>query len=133
VERFDDVMMNHVASGTRVHLGPGEFKTTGFSPGPPVLAGWQAKSRINIVGAGIESTILRLELDARHAGRQVFAIGHELTVGTAPNSVDFFELSDLTIDCNLAEPALNAVSRGAIRVKAPEQKGFGKILSQKTC
>jgi hypothetical protein len=104
VERFDDVMMNHVASGTRVHLGPGEFKTTGFSPGPPVLAGWQAKSRINIVGAGIESTILRLELDARHAGRQVFAIGHELTVGTAPNSVDFFELSDLTIDCAAGLP-----------------------------
>jgi hypothetical protein len=102
-ERFDEVMREHVSPGTRVHLGPGEFKTTGFSPGFPVLAGWQAQKEVAIVGSGIESTKITLEVNRLHAGRQVFVVGHELShgIGTMadPNPVNFFELSDLTLDC----------------------------------
>jgi len=91
--RFD-ARMSEIPSNTRVHLGPGTFLTQGYAFG--VSGGWQVKAGMKIAGSGMEVTKLQL---ANHTGNaSYFAIGHDISTGT---KVDFAEVSDLTIDCNL--------------------------------
>lgn len=100
--RFDEIMRN-LPEKTRIHLGPtpnGPFLTRGSSP-----MGWSARAGMKISGAGMDVTTLQLIGD--------IAVGHFTGV---TGTVDFFELSDLTIDCNSTLPAATPAACGAIRV-----------------
>jgi hypothetical protein len=72
---------------------------------------------MKIVGAGVESTTLQL-VPAHQADKHFYAVGHALGVGSPaqPNRMDFLEVSELTIDCNLTVPATSPAACGAIRV-----------------
>jgi hypothetical protein len=116
--RFDDVM-NSLPANARVHLGPTAagrpFLTRGYADG--VSGGFQPKAGMKIVGSGIDVTLLQL-VPQENATAHFYAIGHSLTTGTppAPNLLDYFEVSDLTIDCNLViRPSIGAAC-GAVRV-----------------
>ena len=88
-----DALMNGLGTNTCVHLGPGEFQTAGYYDG---ISGtyWQAKTGMRIVGSGIDVTTLKL-VNTAATTQRVYAIGHALSSST----VDYFEVSDLTIDC----------------------------------
>ena len=130
-DRFD-ARMNELPANTHVHLGPKPrhpiyghalaFETKGYADG--VNGGWQPKPGMKITGAGIDATVLQL-VGATVSG-QFYAVGHALTTvipgsPAVPNLLDFFEISDLTISCNLFGNADNLplggyVSCGAIRI-----------------
>jgi hypothetical protein len=114
VDSFDRVM-NLIAQfpqSRHVHLGPGVFETRGYSD-QASDAGWQPAAGMRITGSGMDVTTLRL-VGAAQTDGQYFAIGHAL--GASGRTVDFFEVADLTIDCNLAgQPA--DVASGAVRAK----------------
>ena len=124
--RFDTVM-NSLPERTRVHLGPTPvglpFLTRGYSD--EVSGGWQIKAGVRITGAGADLTSVRL-VGSSSSNAQFFAFGHALTAGSpaAPNPLDFFEISDLTIDCNqMIPPGANiAVACGAVRVMGNHAK-----------
>lgn len=91
--RFDEIMRN-LPEKTRIHLGPtpnGPFLTLGDAPN-----GWLAKAGMKISGVGMNVTTLQLvPSDTTHCR----AIGHGLE-----STVDFLEVSDLSIDCNSVFP-----------------------------
>jgi hypothetical protein len=111
-----DTLMNSLPANTRVHLSPGVFKTNGYCDQAPT-AGWQPKT-MKIIGAGVDMTTLQLEVVNPPANAQYFAIGHPLASGTPDTSplLDYFEVSDLTIDCNLTAGS-PAIACGAVRIK----------------
>jgi len=118
-ERFDGIMASLPQNvPVRVHLGPSSpaepFQTKGFSLSstgtPNASPAWQPRPGMKIVGSGKDVTFLQLKLPGTPtANNHYFAIGAPTT---AP--VDFLEVSDLTIDCNL--PSGSSVACGAIRV-----------------
>jgi hypothetical protein len=114
-QRFDEVMSNLPAdTPVRVHLGPGTFLTEGYSD-EVSGRGWSPKPGMKIVGAGTEVTTLQLVNATAPSSAHFFAIGHPLRNGTASNLLDFFEVSDLTIDCGLDAAGSN-VACGAVRI-----------------
>jgi len=134
-----DARMNELPGPTLVHLGPGMFETAGYSDG--TSGGWQPKAGMRIIGAGMGATTLTL-VNANATNAQFFAIGHKLTAGnpTAPNPMDFCEVSDLTIDCNLTAQPGTTVACGAVRlmgnhvkVRRVRVKGWGTKTSAKPC
>ena len=114
--RFDDIMANRIAAGTTVHLGPGTFTTAGYTDGPPVT-GWQIKARTRIVGSGRDVTTLKLA-NGSITGAHYFVVGHSLVAGSpsVPNPVDFCEVLDLTLDCDLANQSGSSIACGAVRL-----------------
>jgi len=108
--KFDTLMRDVVGINTCVHLGPGTFDTAGYYDG---ITGtyWQAKSGVRIVGSGIDVTTLKL-VNTAATTQRVYAIGHPLSSST----VDFFEVSDLTVDCNLSGVSGTTSTAGAVRV-----------------
>ena len=102
-----DSILNGLAVNTHVHLGPGSFDTAGYADGE--ATGWQPKAGMKIEGSGVGVTTLRLVNTGQN--KLYFAVGHALT-----NTLDFFELSDVTIDCNLAGQSPSQVACGAVRV-----------------
>ncbi|HEY0434697.1 MAG TPA: hypothetical protein VGC95_12555 [Chitinophagaceae bacterium] len=102
-----------------IFLGPGEFQTNGYYDG---VTGdhWEARSRMKIVGSGIDVTKITL-VGTTTADTHYYAVGHALDDGTNIKTADFFEISNLTINCNLGS-ALNAC--GAIRVLGKHAKNF---------
>lgn len=108
-----DTVLNSLAANTHIHLGAGSFDTNGYADG--VSGGWQPKAGMKIEGSGIGVTTLKLVGTSQNVS--YFAVGHALTTaGSQPNLLDYFEISDLTIDCNLAGQALTQVSCAAIRI-----------------
>jgi hypothetical protein len=109
--RFDD-LMSALGANTRVHLGPTSankpFLTRGYATS--ATSGWQAKAGMKIVGSGVDVTTLRLVGQAVNGS--YFAIGHDFAGGP----VDYFEVSELTIDSNLMIPVANSAVCGAVRV-----------------
>jgi len=115
-----DACLNGIATKnpvTRIHLGPSPrdsngvvlpYLTKGYADDGS--GGWQAKAGMRIVGSGMEATMLKL--DAPSSAAHHFAVGHSLGNATI---ADTFEISDLTIDCNLAGAGSSAAC-GAIRV-----------------
>lgn len=75
---------------------------------------------MKIVGSGIDVTILQLAGSASAA--HFYAIGHALTTGSSPNSIDFFEVSDLTVDSNLGAFSAGSAAAGAVRVMGNHAK-----------
>lgn len=94
--------------------------------------------RYENVGSGIDVTILQLAPSATSA--HFYAIGHALIVGgSSPNAVDFFEVSDLTIDCNLGGYSGTAAC-GAVRVMGNHAKvrrirvkNWGTLSTSRPC
>ena len=103
-----DALMSGFSPNTRIHLGPGIFQTNGYAD--EVGGGWQAKIGMKIVGSGIDVTTLQLAATATDA--HFYAIGHVLSITT----LEYFEVADLTIDCNLANHSGASVACGAVRV-----------------
>ena len=109
-----DGVLNAIPANTHVHLGAGTFLTAGYADG--VGGGWQPKAGMKIEGSGIGVTTLKV-VNASQTDKHYFAIGHALDDGGSPAQPylkDFLEVSDLTIDCNLANSGSSAF--GAIRV-----------------
>lgn len=113
-----------LAAGTklRVHLGPCPspggtvipYQTNGYADG--VAGGWQAVAGMNLVGSGVDVTVLQL-VNATASAKHYFLIGHALTVSGAPNLVDFATVSDMTLDCNLSGASNTGASAfGAVRL-----------------
>jgi hypothetical protein len=105
-----DALMNGVSVNTTVHLGPGTFQTSGYADG--LSGGWQPKSAMKIVGSGIDVTTLKLA-NTTATNHHLFAIGHQLGPGSL---MDYFEVSGLTFDCNLALQSGASVAAGAVRI-----------------
>lgn len=117
---FDRVLRD-LPVNTRVNLGPGTFQTRGYAP--QGIDSWQPKAGQKIVGAGTGVTTLQL-VGASVADQHYHAIGMNLSPsGTTPATpVDGFEISDLTIDCNMDNQPLRGqstytpVACGAVRL-----------------
>ena len=110
VYRFDLVMSTMLPSGpVQVNLGPGTFPTKGFNATDGT--GWQARKNMTIAGSGIDVTLLQL-VGVGGTDKQFYAVGHALGSSTLADS---FEISDLTIDCNLPSTG-TAVACGAVRL-----------------
>lgn len=108
-----DAILDGLPANTHIHLGPDTFDTSGYADG--VSGGWQPKAGMKIEGSGIGVTTLRLVGTSQNVS--YYAIGHALTTGgSQPNLLDFFEISDLTIDCNLTGQTPTQVSCAAIRI-----------------
>jgi hypothetical protein len=105
-----DSLMSGMAVNTCVHLGPGEFETAGFHDGLSG-SGWQAKPGMRIVGSGIDVTTLKL-VSGAGTNQRAYAVAHALNGST----VDFFEISDLTINCNWSAQSGSQVASGAVRI-----------------
>src|SRR5262245_17862994 len=108
--RFDDIM-NTLGANTCVQLGPTPanrpFLTKGFKVEGAL--GSSVKSAMKILGSGIDVTTLRL---VGQAGT-CYAIGHDFAAGP----VDYFEISDLSIDCNQMVPTgVGNSACGAVRI-----------------
>jgi hypothetical protein len=85
-----------------VRLGPGTFQTNGYGDGVTgAAAGWQARPGMKISGSGIDVTILQIAPNT-FTNANFYAVGHAVSPNNQPNLVDYFEISDLTIDCNLS-------------------------------
>jgi hypothetical protein len=117
--RFDEVMrkISSQPGAALVHLGPGTFETNGYSDDADVtVLGWQMKAQMRIVGAGTDATTLKLV--GAYLNSHYFAIGHRLTTGVSPvpNPLDFCEVSDLTIDCDVTGQPSATVACGAVRL-----------------
>src|SRR5262245_26577487 len=91
-----DAVMNSIATYTCVHLAPGTFKTNGYTDSTG--GAWQSNTGTKIVGFAIDVTTLQLVANVSSA--HFFANGHAVLSGTQAVNVDYFEVSDLTIDCN---------------------------------
>jgi hypothetical protein len=98
--KFDNLMGMTFQGLTNmlIHLGPGTFQTLGF----PTAGGWWPYSGWKITGSGMEVTVLKLV--GVPANTRKSAIGSLYPVN---NFLTSFEVSDLTIDCNLAGQVAN--------------------------
>jgi len=103
-----------------VHLGPGLFQTNGYTDGIAGGGGWQPRPAMKIVGSGMDVTILQLAGGSTNAN--FYAVGHAVSPGTQPNLLDYFDISDLTIDCNLAAFTGTSPASGAVRVMGNHAK-----------
>ncbi len=127
-----DAVMTTIPANTHIHLGVGFFFTLGYAIG---LSGtWQAKQGMKIVGSGMDVTTLKLINVAPGSAAHYFAIGHSLA-----SKVDAFEVSDLTIDCNLASANSNAACGGVrvlgnhTRIRSIKVKNWGTKTTSMPC
>src|SRR5262249_10910344 len=86
------------------------FETRGEAPGLTTVHGWRPLSGWRIVGSGMGATTLKL------VGGYVRNL-HYAAIGTDYyQSLDGFEVSDLTIDCNAEGQAGAYVASGAVTI-----------------
>lgn len=108
-ERFDEIMRN-LPNPATVHIGPGVFETRGEAAGLAVPPGWRPKSGQRILGSGMGVTTLKI----------VGATGtnyHHDAIGTTDEYLDGFEVSELTVDCNVEGQPNPHVACGAIALR----------------
>ncbi|MGH7968755.1 MAG: hypothetical protein ACREIC_08520, partial [Limisphaerales bacterium] len=96
-----------------IRLGPGTFQTKGYADAVST-GGWQPRAGMKIVGSGVDVTTLQLAGSSSNA--HLYAIGHAVSPGGLPNLLDYFEVCDLTIDCNLGASTGASTASGAVRV-----------------
>jgi len=70
---------------------------------------------MRIIGSGVDVTTLKLASSSL-TDQHRFAIGHKLSSGGQPNTVDYFEVSNLTVDCNFGGQTGAKVAAGAVRI-----------------
>jgi hypothetical protein len=93
-DKFDVIMDTRVPAGATIRLGTGIFETRGGVLSP--VRGWFAKSG-RIIGSGMYQTTLKLvDFSTR---------GESCRIITGSGNVDGLEVSDLTLDCNIAGQA----------------------------
>ncbi len=117
---FDEIMRN-APEKIKMHIGPGVFQTRGFAVGDD--RGWQPKTGQKIIGAGFDVTVLQL-LGADLPDQHYHVVGMNIEPDGTEAIVPFqsFEISDLTIDCNLdnqparPDPGYGNVACGAVRI-----------------
>jgi hypothetical protein len=107
-----DTLLNDLPANIRINLGPGIFKTQGYTVG--ATSGWPKKG-MRITGSGMDATTLQVENPGLN-NSTLFAIGHPLSINGQPNLLDYFELANLTIDTNLTNGTGANVSCGGVRV-----------------
>ena len=105
--KFDSVMATKISPGQCIRLLPGEFQTNGSS-GDGTFSAWAPQDGVRIVGSGMGVTTLKL---VNSSAGTLFAIA----INFAVTALSGFELSDLTIDCNL--DGMGVRTAGAIRVR----------------
>jgi hypothetical protein len=95
-----DEILRTIPANTRINVGPGLFQTRGFAVNDS--RGWQPKSGQKVIGAGFDVTTLQL-IGAENAGQHYHVVGMpiESSGPTAITPLSAFEISDLTIDCNV--------------------------------
>jgi hypothetical protein len=131
--KFDGVMQTIAAQfpnqKVAIHLGPGTFTTAGFADG--ASNPWEIEAGMKILGSGREATILKRAA----GGNSGYVLGHNLA-----NAADFFELCDVTLDCNLTSSPSGGATCGAVRVLGNQvrlarvrAKNWGCSLSGGTC
>ena len=131
--RFDGAMLTIAAQfpGQKVaiHLGPGEFTTAGFAESGGNA--WEIKAGMKILGSGREVTILKRTTGSSSG----YVLGHSLT-----SAADYFEVCDLTMDCNLTTTPSGGATSGAVRVLGNHvriarvrAKNWGCSLTNGTC
>lgn len=104
--------MAALGDGVTVRLGPGTFPTKGER-------GWTVKNGLRVIGSGMFVTFLKLVIASPTADQQYHVVG-----SSAPPAKNGFELSDLTIDCNLAgQPDTGAgfpqIMAGGVDLRGP--------------
>ncbi|MBI1839304.1 MAG: hypothetical protein HYR88_00430 [Verrucomicrobia bacterium] len=95
---FDQVMRSlPTTAPIAVHLGSGIFFTLGYHEG--LSGGGQILNNMRIVGEGIDVTTVTV-VAVTAQSQNAYAMGHDLVSpsGTAPNSRDFVEIRDLTLN-----------------------------------
>jgi hypothetical protein len=97
--KFDEIMSNSAKTpdGGTVRLLPGIFKTKGHTGTNSGGGNWAAR-KMRILGSGMGVTTLKL-VGMTTANATRYAVG--IPFDAAGTGLDSFELSDLTIDCNL--------------------------------
>jgi len=90
---FDNIMKSLPSSGNQtIHLGPGVLTSQGTQ-----IGSWVPRSGQRIVGSGVNATTLRFSLASPTSGKNYWLVSNPLP----SSALDSFEISDLTIDCNL--------------------------------
>lgn len=103
---FATIMNTRVGPNSIIRLMPGLFRTRGANGEGYGLPGgliWQPRSGQRIVGSGINSTILQFSWDTSDTNN-LFpnpSPGQRHYIMTSSDFLHSFELSDLTIDCNM--------------------------------
>jgi hypothetical protein len=116
-----DEMMRAISESSIIHLGVGIFETRGLTAGynpsdQYTYLGWLSKPGQKIVGAGRDITVLRLMFALPGVNTAV------AQTAIAPiNVVEGFEVSDLTVDCNIRSQSNELVMKAA--VNAPGSHG----------
>jgi hypothetical protein len=96
-EQFDYILRTKADPNTIIHLGPGIFRTRGYSPNAG-LGGWIAQPGQKLVGSSMFATILRFVWTAPLAAQteEHWIVSHDFTAFLTD-----FEISDLCLDCAL--------------------------------
>ncbi len=106
-----DAIMRAVPENSVVHLGVGVFETKGSMSA--IAGGWNPKTGLRIMGAGLALTTLKLVgASAPFTGDE----HHAISFGSV--SPDGFEVSDLTVDCNVEGQLHPLASCSAISLPA---------------
>lgn len=96
-----------------VHLGPGIFETYGFNS--RTGAGWQPRQGTRIIGSAIDATVLKLVgATESSVATHYFIVGH--AISNVASQRDYFEISHMTLDCDLANQTGTQVACGGIRL-----------------
>jgi hypothetical protein len=88
-------MSTKVQPGQTIRIGPGLFATSGYPS-------WELTERTRVIGSGIGVTTIQITNAPLNSAARAFGSGAAL-IG--------FELSDLTIDCNLPAPSADVATR----------------------
>ncbi len=118
VYRFDDIM-RPMPENTLIHLGRGVFETRGFDPGRSEQLNWTIRAGQRILGSGMGVTTLKLMhavpfVPSVTSQQLTLAMGHSWNTSPYIANVDHFEVSDLTVDCNMRSQITDRVAKAAV-------------------
>lgn len=101
-QKFDKVMATMIPAGATVRLGPGTFETKG-GYSSDTNGAWRPESGWRIIGSGMWVTTLKLvEASTVSPGYKNY-----YAIGAGDRFLLSFEVSDLTIDCNIKGTSKN--------------------------
>jgi hypothetical protein len=107
--KFDEVMSTRIPKNATIRIGPGTFETRGGGGNGHTATGWVPKPAWRIIGSGMFVTTLKLvNANDRNNGVTIISAA----------SVNGLEVSDMTLDCNIAgqpSTSVGGVSDGYCR------------------